>query len=214
MEEIPTHQWRLVVYPIIYKDLYIPRAAGFLPSTVLSIPMHLASIQEISRGHFWKSFVMRMRVDFKWKIAVALSHWHQLKLLSWKWRYHSIYPCWKRNQGLLLWSPWTKQNLAQQKNINARRKVSFISQSLVGDWRGILHGGIVGYITRWDLLEQQTAYLNHIDLAKDNIDNDHDDDNHNDHHLFHHLDSTSNNNSNSNSSNNNKNINIAQHNTT
>ena len=28
------HQLRLVVYPIIYKDLYIPGGAGFLPSTV------------------------------------------------------------------------------------------------------------------------------------------------------------------------------------
>ena len=46
----PTHQLRLVVYPIIYKVLYIPGAAGFLPST-----MHHASIQEISSGHFRKS---------------------------------------------------------------------------------------------------------------------------------------------------------------
>ena len=28
------HQLRLVVYPSIYKDLYIPGGAGFLPSTV------------------------------------------------------------------------------------------------------------------------------------------------------------------------------------
>ena len=30
------HQLRLVVYPIIYKVLYIPGGAGFLPSTVCS----------------------------------------------------------------------------------------------------------------------------------------------------------------------------------
>ena len=34
MEEI-LHQLRLVVYPIIYKVLYIPGGAGFLPSTVV-----------------------------------------------------------------------------------------------------------------------------------------------------------------------------------
>ena len=28
------HQLRLVVYPIIYKVIYIPSGAGFLPSTV------------------------------------------------------------------------------------------------------------------------------------------------------------------------------------
>jgi len=28
------HQLRLVVYPIIYRVLYIPDGAGFLPSTV------------------------------------------------------------------------------------------------------------------------------------------------------------------------------------
>ena len=33
MEEI-LHQLRLVVYPIIYKVLYIPGGAGSLPSTV------------------------------------------------------------------------------------------------------------------------------------------------------------------------------------
>jgi len=33
MEEI-LHQLRLAVYPIIYKVLYIPGGAGFLPSTV------------------------------------------------------------------------------------------------------------------------------------------------------------------------------------
>ena len=33
MEQI-LHQLRLVVYPIIYKVLYIPGGAGFLPSTV------------------------------------------------------------------------------------------------------------------------------------------------------------------------------------
>ena len=30
------HQLRLVVYPIIYRIVYIPGGAGFLPSTVLS----------------------------------------------------------------------------------------------------------------------------------------------------------------------------------
>ena len=30
------HQLRLVVYPMIYKLLYIPDGAGFLPSTVVS----------------------------------------------------------------------------------------------------------------------------------------------------------------------------------
>ena len=30
----PANQLRLVVYPIIYKVLYIPVGAGFLPSTV------------------------------------------------------------------------------------------------------------------------------------------------------------------------------------
>jgi len=35
MEEI-LHQLRLVGYPIIYKVLYIPGGAGFLPSTVVS----------------------------------------------------------------------------------------------------------------------------------------------------------------------------------
>ena len=30
------HQLRLVVYPIIYKVLYIPGGAGFLPSTVVT----------------------------------------------------------------------------------------------------------------------------------------------------------------------------------
>ena len=29
------HQLRLVIYPIIYRVLYIPGGAGFLPSTVL-----------------------------------------------------------------------------------------------------------------------------------------------------------------------------------
>ena len=33
MEEI-LHQFMLVVYPIIYRVLYIPGGAGFLPSTV------------------------------------------------------------------------------------------------------------------------------------------------------------------------------------
>ena len=36
MEEI-LHQLRLVVYPIIYRNLYIPGGAGFLPSTVLLV---------------------------------------------------------------------------------------------------------------------------------------------------------------------------------
>ena len=31
------HQLRLVVYPIIYKVLYIPGGAGFQPSTASSI---------------------------------------------------------------------------------------------------------------------------------------------------------------------------------
>ena len=34
MEEI-LHQLRLVVYPIVYRVLYIPGGAGFLPSTVI-----------------------------------------------------------------------------------------------------------------------------------------------------------------------------------
>ena len=37
MEEL-LHQLRLVVYPIIYRVLYIPGSAGFLPSTVLALP--------------------------------------------------------------------------------------------------------------------------------------------------------------------------------
>ena len=36
----PANQLRLVVYPIIYKDLYIPGGAGFLPSTVS--PVHFS----------------------------------------------------------------------------------------------------------------------------------------------------------------------------
>ena len=34
LEEIPFNQLRLVVYPILYKVLFIPGGAGFLPSTV------------------------------------------------------------------------------------------------------------------------------------------------------------------------------------
>ena len=34
MEEIPANQLRLVVYPILFRVLYIPGGAGFLPSTV------------------------------------------------------------------------------------------------------------------------------------------------------------------------------------
>ena len=33
----PANQLRLVVYPIIYRVLYIPGGAGFLPSTVVLI---------------------------------------------------------------------------------------------------------------------------------------------------------------------------------
>ena len=35
----PANQWRLVVDPIIYRVLYIPGGAGFLPSTV-STPVY------------------------------------------------------------------------------------------------------------------------------------------------------------------------------
>ena len=39
MEEIrKTHQLRLVVYPIIYKVLYMPGGAGFLPTVFLVLP--------------------------------------------------------------------------------------------------------------------------------------------------------------------------------
>ena len=34
------NQLRLVVYPIIYRDLYIPGGAGFLPSTVSMEKIH------------------------------------------------------------------------------------------------------------------------------------------------------------------------------
>ena len=34
----PANQLRLVVYPIIYRVLYIPGGAGFLPSTVSLFP--------------------------------------------------------------------------------------------------------------------------------------------------------------------------------
>ena len=32
----PANQLRLVVYPIIYREFYIPGGAGFLPSTVFT----------------------------------------------------------------------------------------------------------------------------------------------------------------------------------
>ncbi len=34
VQKCGVHQLRLVVYPIIYRVLYIPGGAGFLPSTV------------------------------------------------------------------------------------------------------------------------------------------------------------------------------------
>jgi len=36
MEEI-LHQLRLVVYPIIYRVLYVPGGSGFTPSTILHV---------------------------------------------------------------------------------------------------------------------------------------------------------------------------------
>ena len=50
MEEI-LHQLRLVVYPPLYKVLYIPGGAGFLPSTV---------------SHLWKEN-HRLKSDFWWE---------------------------------------------------------------------------------------------------------------------------------------------------
>ena len=45
MEEI-LHQLRLVVFPIIYRVLYIPGGAGFLPSTVYSRKLSCAPEKE------------------------------------------------------------------------------------------------------------------------------------------------------------------------
>ena len=50
MEEI-LHQLRLVVYPIIYRVLYIPGGAGFLPSTVW--PPVLRLVELVGNWHYF-----------------------------------------------------------------------------------------------------------------------------------------------------------------
>ena len=51
------HQWRLVVYPMIYKVLYIPGGARFIPSTVCinSLSDVYIYIQDVALVKFMKS---------------------------------------------------------------------------------------------------------------------------------------------------------------
>ena len=43
------HQVRLVVYPIIYREFYIPGGAGFLPSTVFSVIQFFNPVHQCAR---------------------------------------------------------------------------------------------------------------------------------------------------------------------
>ncbi len=95
------HQLRLVVYPIIYKVLYIPGGPGFLPSTVAgSICLfHTTWTPRGSTDVFW----LRYFTGIKWNLLAT----HQVVILrvSWFWTPTNSF-CWDVQCNYQVILPW------------------------------------------------------------------------------------------------------------